>query len=218
MQTNFISIMPFFNSMDSFEARRKTFHVCIGLIIIYLFYTGLLGSIMLVTLIAIGGLISYVSTKRDVPIINYFLKVFERPQNIKRFPGRGAIFFLIGCLLAIQLFEKDVAIAAMLILTFGDAAPHFVNSKVPKTKRINGAWNNAIVKGTIVGIAAGFIAVAIAKQLILLRVSYIEALVGSAFAMIVGAVEIQMDKEPLDDNLLVPLAAGGIIALMRIYL
>jgi dolichol kinase len=116
---------------------------------------------------------------------------------MKTFPGKGALFFIAGCLLVLKLFEPNIALASIAILTFIDSVPPLVKISKIKRKRLI---------GTIAGGVLTFIAASFFVPLLL-----------AAFGTIIGAISeailLKSDKYGVDDNLIVPLVSGTLMML-----
>jgi dolichol kinase len=121
------------------------------------------------------------------------------------------IFFFAGVLLVIKLFPKDIALASIMVLTFGDSISHLVGERFGRIKNIFNGRSRKLFEGTIAGTLAGFFAA-------VFFVPVPEAFLGSAVAMIAEVIQIDLNHYPLDDNLFVPLAAGTVMFLVRIYI
>ncbi len=197
-----------FNKIN-FEIRRKTFHILMGISIIFLIYKNLIDAEIIFFVLIFGIILSLICRKYEVPIISKFLEFFDRKEHLKQFPGRGVIFFFIGVLLAIKLFPKDIALASIAILTIGDSLSHIFGLYFGRTKNFFGNGNK-MLEGTIFGIIFGFLAA-------ILFVAWYEALIASIIAMIAEAVEFELNKNPVDDNVVVPLVSGTVILLIRMY-
>src|SRR3972149_10870601 len=103
---------------DNFrELRRKLFHVILGAILAFLFWQDLISAWALYWILFAGALASATFTYRRIPAIAWFLNRFDRPEVV---PGRGALTFLADFTLSAALFEKNIALACMMLLTFGD--------------------------------------------------------------------------------------------------
>lgn len=109
-----------------------------------------------------------------------------------------------------QLFDKDIALAAIMILALGDSISHIVGERFGHIRNIFNGNSKKLFEGTLAGTAAGTLGA-------LLFVPFPEALVGSFAAMIAEVIEIDLNSKPLDDNLIVPLVAGTVIMIMRKY-
>ena len=187
--------------LDIFELRREIVHILsgIGFVLFLLFLP--YAKIILFLILIFGGFVSFFSTQFYIPVFSKCLGWFERDGN-RGFPGKGVIFFFIGSLLSLQLFEQNIAIASILILSFADPVSHFVGANFGSTKifRKN-------IEGPIAGILAGtFFASFFVHPLL--------AFAGSFAAMFLEAVEIAMAGKTVDDNLIIPLVAGTIIYLL----
>lgn len=194
--------------INRFEIRRQAFHICLGLAIIILLKIGILNSLILFIILIIGGIIAVLSKKFRIPVIYSFLKIFERKHALKTFPGKGTISFLIGCLLVLQLFEKDIALASIMILTFGDSVSHLFGWHVGRKKHPLNCLKS--IEGNIAGGITGFLGA-------MFFINPLPALLASFGAMTAEAVELKMNNKIIDDNIIIPLVAGTIIYLMRIY-
>jgi len=193
------------------EACRKFLHILIGVITLALIYYQILSSFALFLLIILGILASILSKRIWLPGFSFFLNHLEREEVKKTFPGKGLIFFFMGVLLSIKLFEPDIAYAAIMILTFGDSVSHLVGSGIGRLKNIFNGKSRKLFEGTLAGIIAGFCGA-------IFFVSPTEAFLASFAAMVAEVIQIDFNRNTLDDNLVVPLIAGTVIVLMRIYL
>ncbi|MEA2052153.1 MAG: SEC59/DGK1/VTE5 family protein [Euryarchaeota archaeon] len=107
----------------------------------------------------------------------------------------GNVFFLIGAIIAISVFSKEIAIAAILMTTFGDAAAALFG------KRFGRTWIPKLKNRAVEGCMAEF-AVDLLIGFVFLG-SWPLILVMAGTATIVETV-----VEKIDDNLLIPLFAG----------
>ena len=185
------------------ELRRRLLHIALGPVLVFGVYTGWLTSWLLFWVLAVGVLLSFVVRHARVPIIGWFLDNFDRRSE--DFPGRGVITYFIGCILALQLFPQDVALAAILILALGDGISGLIG---PFGRLKTHLSNIKLLEGTLAGVIAGAVAASF-------FVSPIEAGAAAAAAMIFEAMEIRLNQKILDDNVIVPLAAGTAIMLLR---
>ncbi len=193
------------------ELTRKSVHILIGLILILSYYLDIIGPLTMFLAILVGILLSLLSKHTNLPIISHFLDQFERPSQRHKFPGKGMLFFFIGSLLVMKLFDKDIALASIAILTFGDSISHIVGEKYGEIKNIFNGHSKKLLEGTLAGIFAGFLAA-------LFFVSWPHAFLASFGAMIAEVIQIDLNQNTVDDNIIVPLAAGTIMYLLRMYL
>ena len=181
------------------EFRRQIFHAVFGLVLVSLIYFDYLNLIYLLYLLLIGLIISLIYMKREINAIKWFLDRFDRKEGI---PGRGAITFLIGTVLSLLLFEKDVALASIMILSLGDSIGH-----LGRFGRIKHPFNeNKYIEGVLAGILAGGIGAAI-------FVGFSIAFFGSLIAMIFESFEVEVIGMKLDDNIMIPIIAGVVMSI-----
>lgn len=194
--------------ISNLEARRGIFHILVGiaflLVVLFIPY----GEIFLFFVFIFGIFLSFIASQFKIPGIYHFLCFFERECN-KNFPGKGVIYFFLGSLLSLRLFEQNIAFASIAILTFADSISHFVGSNFGRTKSSINRKKN--IEGTIAGILAGTLFASFFIHPFL-------ALVGSAAAMLLELAGIKMGKEEIDDNLLIPLVAGTTMFLVLRFL
>jgi len=180
------------------EVRRAFFHMALGVAIVVLALLidyAILISGMLVVL-GLGLIVSDISRTKKLPVIDWFLRTFERPKEYKTFPGKGAFYFIAGSLLALVLFEKNTALAAILILAFGDGSAK-IFGKFGKIKTpLNG---KKTLEGTVMGIFLGSLSA-------MVFVAPAAAFFGALLGMI--AEMIDFENFQINDNILVPLVSG----------
>jgi len=193
------------------ELYRKSIHIIMGLIIILSYYLDIIGPLTLFLAIIVGILLSLISKHANIPFISLFLDQFERKDQRYKFPGRGMIFLFIGSLFVIKLFDKDIALASIAILTFGDSISHIVGEKYGEIKNIFNGRSKKLFEGTLAGIFAGALAA-------LPFLPWEEAFLASLCAMIAEVIQIDLNQNTLDDNIIVPLVAGTTIYLVRRYI
>ena len=186
-----------------FEIRRKIFHIFLGTIIVLLLMFDIFNSWSLFLIIIIGCILSLVSTQIKIPGIYWFIKKFEREDIIDRFPGKGILFFFIGCLLVLRLFDKNIALASIMILALGDSVSSLIGQNFGK-HFIN---STKTIEGVIVGVIA-------ASWMASFFVSIPQAFFGSLVAMAVEAVELKIGESNVDDNIIIPIVAGTVMFLI----
>ena len=189
------------------EAKRQLFHMLLGIAIVALLIYGLINKTHIFFLIIIGIIISFLSKKYKIPAICWFLRNFDREKDLKSFPGKGVIFYLIGVFLTLSFFPLDIAMPAILVLAFGDSVSHLFGIRYGKTRHF--LTDKKFLEGFIAGLIAGFIG---AKVFL----PWHEALAASFFAMLAEGLEIKIGVEQVDDNIIIPLVAAISISIIRI--
>tara|TARA_Y100000310_G_C20423283_1_gene687711 strand:- start:206 stop:802 length:597 start_codon:yes stop_codon:yes gene_type:complete len=192
------------------ELGRQGLHAIIGVITVILIYFKILSAFAILLIVIAGILASLISKRTKLPFFHFFLSNFEREDMKKRFPGKGMIFFFIGVLLAVQLFDKDIALAAIMVLALGDSISHLIGERFGQIKNIFNGKSRKLLEGTLAGTFTGFLGA-------LIFVPLPEAFLGSLAAMIAEVIKIDFNEHTLDDNLVVPLVAGTVMLLVRMF-
>ncbi len=188
------------------EIKRKIFHVMGGLLLVLLIYLKIINQMVLVFILVLILLISFLSKKFKIPVVNFFLNNFERDINKKYFPARGVFTFMLGTFLSLLFFEKNIALASLMILTIGDAVSSVSSFYFKKRK------NRKTIYGTIFAMVFSFFAA-------LVFIDYRMALPAAIIGMLVESIELKVYKNiVIDDNITVPLVSGFVIYAMGFIL
>ncbi len=188
-----------------YEFRRKTVHFVLGLFLVFFINLQFLTKPILLLLLSSAfiitfGLSVYTKFKKPKSIIS-FLSLFDKPKDLKKFPARGAVFYLVGVIVVLTLFERHVASASILILAVGDPISHIVGRYHGKTRII--VNKNKLLEGTLAGIFFGTVA---ASFFVPVPIAFF----GAAFGMIAEAFELEVIK--LDDNFFIPLVSASVMS------
>ncbi|MBI2649790.1 hypothetical protein HYX04_00585 [Candidatus Woesearchaeota archaeon] len=192
--------------INKFEWNRQLFHIFLGMGIAALLVYDFIDKNRILAVIIAGLILSYLSKKTKIPIISQMLQIFERREDIKKFPGKGIIFYFIGTYIALLVFPKDIAMASIMVLALGDSVSHLYGLHFGKIK--NPLSKTKFIEGTIAGLIFGFIGAFV-------FLPWWEALFASLAAMIVEAIEIKLGTQQVDDNLIVPFVAGVAVWAVR---
>lgn len=195
--------------MNCAELGRKIIHMLIGIVALLLLINNIITPLIIFIILIIGTLCSLLSLKFKIPILSFFLDNFERPEEKKKLPGVGIILAVVGSLLALQLFERNIALASITILTFADPISHLIGKLFGKTKSFLDKKKN--IEGHIAGAI-------ISSLFAMFFVHPILAFSGALVAMLFEAIIIEIQKVQLDDNLIIPLAAGTTMFLIVEFL
>lgn len=188
------------------EYRRQTMHLLVGVCITLGMYYGILHTVLLGILIPVSLIFIHLVKKRKLPFLEKALLIFERKHHFEKFPGRGSLCFLIGAFLASLLFTREIAMASVLILAFGDSITNIAGSYFGKISLPYNPQKKAE------GPAAGAILSAFAASIF---VPLPIAFVASIGAMFVETLPLHFLGYDIDDNITIPVAAG---ILMTIFL
>lgn len=112
----------------------------------------------------------------------------------------GATWAFIGATISVFLFEKDIAVLALLFMSVGDTVAALIGQQYGKIK---------IGEKTIEGFAGGLVS-CILISIFFPSVNWINRIAGSLIASL-----IELSPIPVDDNLMIPLISGGMMTLFR---
>lgn len=139
---------------------------------------------------------------RKIPFLDK-IWVWTKRRKEKHMLG-GDVFFLLGAILALAIFDPKVAIAAILMTTFGDLVAALVGKKFGKHRIIkNKTWEGTLSE-LAVNILIGFLVFIVSPGLPFS--SWQLWLILSVIALSAVLVETLVSK--IDDNLLIPIFAG----------
>ena len=192
---------------QEYHFRRKFFHFCLGIFIVFLMNTGYLELYVKHILIAglvIGLVLSVIVKYLKPKFLIYLLSLVDKPEDIELFPGKGAIYYLVGSIISVFLFSREIASASILILTFGDPTAFLIGKYYGKKKIIIN--KDKLIEGTLAGV---FLGTAVAS----IFVSFPIAFFGSAFGMMAESVELKYLK--LDDNFFIPFVSGVVMTIIQ---
>lgn len=180
------------------ELKRKGTHLLsitfIGIYLLFSLINPKAGLYALSFLLVIAIQIEYlrVELKANIPILSQIWAVLKREKEADKLGGE--VFFLLGAILSLALFDFRIAIAAILMTTFGDLAAALVGIKygknwLPNLK--NKAWEGILAE-LFVDLVIGFL--------------LLDPIIAIVMALTATFVETVVSK--FDDNLMIPLFAG----------
>lgn len=174
--------------------RRNIMHMFVGSVVLLIFL--LLNKWPTVTVLAFiffAGIIAHMMIKRryKLPYLETILNIFETEDEKENWRGLGAQTLILGFLLTIFAFPRDIAIPAILVLTFADAISAIAGGGIKSTVILESR--------TVFGSLAFFI-----TAFIILNFFF-----SLPIAIIVAIIATLAELIPLpDDNLWIPLAVG----------
>jgi dolichol kinase len=189
----------------TFELKRKVIHT-IGLIYVLLYWLTLkyfnshqIAILILLAIFLVVIFLEYfrITLKKEIPIIRIFMRAKEK--NILG----GQVYYLLGIILALTLFEFKIALAVILMTILGDTAAAIFGIAFGKH------WIKQLKETAWEGIIAEFIVDLIIGYLILAN-WYI------AIPMALVATFVETVFTHIDDNLSIPLFAGFIGQVLKL--
>jgi dolichol kinase len=185
------------------EILRKIFHIVFGILILmgfnYLEWDIFIRVLFVLFLLVI--LLTLINIKYKFSIIKFFTK-----DNEEKFPLKGILFFIVGSALVIYIFNKDIALASIAILAFGDSVSSMA-SVFGKKYNLNPFRRYKSLFGTFAGMIVAFL-------FALIFIDPLSAAVGSFFGMMSECIAIKLGESDADDNLIVPLVAATAMYLL----
>ena len=176
------------------ELKRKAIHLfAIFFIILFILISSSFGKTLalfvLVFLLIIFLELDYVriDLRKKIPFISGLWRLKEKDR-----PG-GQVFFLIGAIIALAVFDFRIALAAILMTVFGDMAAALVGKRFGKTWLTKTKALEGILAELFVNLIIAFF---IIGNLVIILVMAFTATI----------VETLVDK--LDDNLMIPIFSG----------
>lgn len=174
------------------EIKRKAIHLTSIIIVLTYDFFGKEAVLLLLTVYLILILeLEYfrIEWGKKIPIFHSLFRIKEADRL------GGHVFFTIGCIIAVSVFTKEIASAAILMTTFGDASAAIFGKAFGRT------WIKGLKNRAYEGCAAEFIAD------MLIGFFFLHNLV-LALVMAVTATAVETITDKLDDNLLIPLFSG----------
>ena len=193
--------------LTKLEVKRQSVHILVGVVIVALIYLDVLNALVLFIIAISGFLVSFLSKKRHIPVISKLLKTLDRKKDLESFPGKGLVFYVLGSFFAVFLFEKNIAMAAVMILALGDSVSRLVG---PYGYLKHPFHNEKFLEGVLAGAFAATLGA-------MFFVSWFEAVLASIVAMLIEGADLELNNFKIDDNLMIPVVAGGVIWAMRSF-
>lgn len=196
--------------VEQLELRRQLIHasgIILALLIrqAYVQFGGWqLPAFILFLAIFTGYGVSYLHRKgANLPILTKIINGAEREKD-KGFPGRGALRFLTGSLLALLVFRHspDIVAAGIIVLALGDSASTLGGITLGRHKLFYNKEKS--IEGSLTGLLAAFFGL-----MLLTPFSPAAVVMASLAGVIVESLPLGVD-----DNLTVPLAAGIAIRML----
>ena len=180
------------------EIGRKIIHITILIVLVLFFAIKNQAGQQVALLFLVGLLIFFLILEYFRLELNFklpFFHQFIRPKE--QYRVYGVIFFLSSTIIAFAVFDAAIALAALLMTTFGDMAAAIAGKKYGTTILFKNK--------TVVGFASELITNLIVA--ILIRLAFaINIYIPIIMAFVATITETLVDE--LDDNLIVPIVSG----------
>ncbi len=192
------------------ELRRKAIHISGSLIPIAYYYVN--KETALIILLFVNAILLVIERLRLEGKIK-FPQILLRPHENKQVAAY--IYFQIAALLSILIFDKAVAIAALLMLAIGDTFSGLAGAVIKGGNIRNYAVKKiafkpfpimAVMFAVCILVGIALLDVPPAKDMV--RLSFPVYVAGAVGATLGDAVPLRIQGTPVDDNLVIPLLAG----------
>src|SRR3989338_7765523 len=186
------------------ELGRKIFHMAILLVLAFYFMIenqfGKTSALLaLMALLVFFLILEYLRLEIGwrMPLFSQLIREKEREKFC------GIIYFLSATIICLAVFDFGIALAALLMATFGD----MVAALIGRSYGVTILFRNKTVTGSASELLANII---IALVIAFVGLSHIYVLVAMAFVATLSEIAVS----ELDDNLIVPLFSGFVGQLM----
>lgn len=169
----------------------------LGLVtVLYFDLIGFLG-LLIIFLFALGLFLVYQKLWK-VPVLNWFVHQLERKENLEKYPGLGTLLFVLSAVVVVGVFPKDIAMASLVILSFGDSIPVIFGpyGKIKYFGSKKKTWEGILIGIVTAGLAARFF------------LPWYEAWLAALVAMLLEGFDLKIFGYKIDDNLMMPVVAA----------
>lgn len=203
-----------------FEIRRKIVHIFVGSFLSFLIYKDFYFLPICCFLIFGGIVLAFlIKNKKKIPFLYNFVVSFERKKELKKYPLKGALLFLVGCILSYLFFglyfgSKKIAIFSILTLAIGDSIVAIYGTSFGKLKFSISEKKH--IDATIVGTFLNTIII-----YLILKIDFAAIFLASFVSLFLEYI-LPFEKTEkgiigyiFDDNIFVPLISGFVFLLLR---
>lgn len=191
------------------EMQRKTFHIAGCYIPAAYYFINKESALILFSFInVLLLLIEWLRLNGKIK----FPEILLRPHENKHVAAY--IYFQMAALISILVFDKTIAISAILMLAIGDTASGLAGAIIKGGNIRNDANNTAVKPFPIIAI---MFSVCILIALVLLKLPFAPDMIHLSFRVYVAgalgatlgdAIHVRIMGRTIDDNLIIPLMAG----------
>ncbi|MEI7903860.1 MAG: hypothetical protein WCI43_00420 [Candidatus Firestonebacteria bacterium] len=211
------------------ELIRKSIHIfSVSFLVIYVFVAGSVnhkvGLLVLSFMLIILFEFEYARVELGAKI-PFLRRLWEFRRDKEKNHMGGEIYFLIGSIICLSIFDLRIAAAAILMTTFGDMAAAVIGTRFGRTWILKGRALEGIIAELTVNLLMGFLVI---REPVLGKMWWSTGWLPQGdplwlpiIVMAVTATVVETLLKKLDDNLLVPVFAGfngEIVLLLMLWL
>ena len=196
------------------ELRRKAIHVLGSLIAVAYYFIEKDNALFGLAIInAVLICVEWLRLSGKIRLPDILLRPHENRQVA------AYIYFQIAALISILIFEKTIAIAAILMLALGDTASGLAGALM---NRGNVRYSRGKLMVKPLPIMAVMFAVCVITGLLLMRLPFspdmqhfpvLVYVAGALGATLGDAIPLRIQGRPVDDNLLIPILSGAFMTI-----
>lgn len=195
--------------MTSISGLRQLYHSLSGLALVFIISFLDNPSDVYLTLILLFSAIIIETARLYLPGINrMFIHYFGiLMRNEERHNPTGTLYYLLGALVALLLFPKEIALFSMTVLAVGDPAAYIIGSNFGKFRIGKKSLEGSLAFLTA-SVIAGFLLSSLWDDL-------------SVIVIITGAVTgtvVELMPVKINDNLTIPVTASATMYVMSLYI
>ena len=184
----------------SVESGRKLFHLLATVFPLFYYVAGRKWAAPIFAALAVAAVSVEISRLRFPRVQSSVMRVFGRiMRGIEERRVSGATYVLLGLAASALLFEPPIALSVMLMVTVSDAVAAIVGRRFGKPVLWGKSWAGS----------AAFFVTALVIVFLVPGVGFVPGVVGATSGTIVELLPL-----PVDDNLAVPVLAGGVIQMI----
>ncbi len=199
------------------ELQRKAFHITGSLNpIVYYFISKEIAVIGLSIIDAALLFIEWLRLKGKINIPEILLRPHENKQVA------AYIYFQIAALLSIFIFDKTIAIAALLMLAIGDTASGLAGAvlKGGNARNSSAACKPFPIMAVMFSVCVfiGLILLSLPPAPDMVPLSFWGYVAGALGATLGDAIPVRVKGRAIDDNLMIPLMSGAFMTAVLLFI
>ena len=195
--------------MSRISGLRQLYHSLSGLALVFIISFLDKPADVYLTLILLFSTIIIETARLYLPGINrmfiHYFGVLMRSEE--RHNPTGTLYYLLGALVALLLFPKEIALFSLTVLAVGDPAAYIIGSNFGKLR-----IGKKSIEGSLAFLTASVIAGLLLRNL-WDDLSFIAIITGAVTGTVVELVPLK-----INDNLTIPVTASAAIYVMSLYI
>ena len=196
------------------ELVRKAVHYMMLLVVLgYLIFSKFIGhktalfALVLLLIVMIGLEYIRINHRIKLPLFSWIWKTVRRDKEKKHIGSE--IFFMLSTVICFAAFDERIALAAILMTTFGDPAACFIGRQFGRIWILKDRALEGIAAEFAVNVLVGFLFLRSVLWWSIPALPSGQIIWPAVFVMAFFATLVETFAGKIDDNLLIPLFAGA---------